>query len=48
MLSPKDIATIKAKIEALEHSRERCTDSRLLHVIDAWIKELKEKLESDS
>jgi hypothetical protein len=47
MLSPAEIARIKAKIAELERSRELCHDSRVREVIEFWIKEQKEKLESE-
>ena len=47
MFSPSEIAKVKAKIKALEQSRERCADSRIREVIDDWIKEQKDKLESE-
>ena len=46
MLPLEEIAQIKAKITALEQSRERCADSRIREVIDDWIKEQKDKLKS--
>ncbi len=46
MLSQAERDEIEAKIEALEQSRERCADSRIREVIEAWIKEQKDKLES--
>jgi len=46
MLSPGEIAQIKAEIERLEHLREECRDSGIQKVIEAWIATAKEKLES--
>lgn len=44
MLSPMEMTRVKAKIAALEESRERCADSRIRETIETWIKEQKEKL----
>jgi hypothetical protein len=47
MLSAAEIARIKEKIAALERSREECADSRIREVIEFWVKEQKEQLESE-
>jgi hypothetical protein len=47
MLSPGEIAFIKAEIERLEKARRECNDSGLQKRIDAWIAEEKKKLERD-
>jgi hypothetical protein len=44
MLSPGEMAFIKAEIERLEKARQECNDSGLQKVIDAWIEEEKKKL----
>ena len=46
MLSPGEIAQIKAEIERLEKARKECTDSGIRQRIEAWIAEQKKKLES--
>jgi hypothetical protein len=38
MLSPGEIAQIKAEIERLEQLRKNCTDSGIRERIEAWIK----------
>lgn len=43
MLSPAQIARIKAAIAALEKSRDRCSDSSIRELIEAWIEEQKKK-----
>jgi len=45
MLSPKEIAKIKAEVEMLEKAREYCADSGLKILIEAWINEQKNRLE---
>jgi len=47
MLSPGEIARIRAEIERLEKARENCDDGGIRERIDAWIKEQKQKLESE-
>jgi hypothetical protein len=44
MLSPKDIARIKADLAMLEKARDNCADTGLRKVIDAWIEDAKETL----
>jgi hypothetical protein len=44
MLSPGEIAQIKAEIERLEKLREECTDSGIRERIEAWIEAEKKKL----
>jgi hypothetical protein len=44
MLSPGEIALIKAEINRLEEARQECRDNGIQKVIDAWIEELKKKL----
>jgi|HubBroStandDraft_5_1064220.scaffolds.fasta_scaffold03208_9 hypothetical protein len=46
VLSPEEVATIKAEIERLEKARRDCNDGGIRKRIDAWIEEHKEKLES--
>ena len=46
MLSPKDIAKLKAEIERLERAGKACTDTRIQNRIEALIEELKQKLAS--
>ena len=45
MLSPGEIAQIKAEIERLEKARKECTDSGIRQRIDVWIAEQKKKLD---
>jgi hypothetical protein len=47
MLSPGEIATIKAEIERLEKARKDCRDRGIQEQIDVWIEALKKKLASD-
>jgi hypothetical protein len=47
MLSPEQIAPIKAEIERLEKLREECTDSGIRKMIVAWIEAEKKKLGPD-
>jgi len=47
MLSAAEIAKIKAEIAALEKSRDSCSDSGIRELIEAWIRDKKEKLESE-
>jgi hypothetical protein len=47
MLSPGEIAKIRAEITRLEKDREKCNDGGIRKRIDAWIKEQKQKLESE-
>jgi hypothetical protein len=46
MLSPGEIAQIKAEIERLERLCRECTDGGIRKRIEAWIEEEKKKLES--
>jgi len=46
MLSPGEVAVIKAEIEKLEKARRECNDGGIRKRIDAWIEEQKKKLES--
>ena len=46
MLSPGEIAFIKAEIKRLEKARQECNDSGIQKRIDVWIEELKKKLEA--
>lgn len=44
MLSPEDIARIKAGLVTLEKARDNCADSGVRKVIDAWIEAAKRPL----
>jgi len=44
VLSPEDVAEIRAKIERLEEARKRVNDSGILKQIDLWIADEKKKL----
>ena len=44
MLSPEEIAQIKAEIERLEKLRAECTDGGIRKRIEAWIEAEKKKL----
>lgn len=44
MLSMAQIARIKAAVAELEKSRDRCSDSGIRELIEAWIEEQKKKL----
>jgi hypothetical protein len=44
MLSPEEIAIIKAEIARLEKARKECRDSGIRKQIDIWIEELKKRL----
>jgi hypothetical protein len=46
MLSPGEIALIKAEIQRLEKALKECTDTNIPERIEAWIKEQKETLAS--
>ena len=48
MLTPKDVAIIKAEIDRLEKARKDCSDSGLTKWIEAAIEKQKRKLASDS
>jgi hypothetical protein len=48
MLSPGDIAKIKAEIGRMESALDPCPDSRIREMISARIDELKQKLASGS
>jgi hypothetical protein len=45
MLSPEEIARIKADIKRLDKAREECADSGIRKLIEAWIGDQKKKLE---
>lgn len=40
-------AQIRAEIKRLEEARDECNDGGIRRQIEAWIKELKQKLESE-
>jgi hypothetical protein len=44
MLSPGEMAQIKAEIERLEKLRGECTDSGIRKQIEAWIEAERKKL----
>lgn len=44
MLSPAQIAKIKAEIRKLETDRDNCADSGIRKLIEAWIEEQKREL----
>jgi hypothetical protein len=44
MLSPGEIAQIKAEIDRLEKARRECNDGGIRVRIEAWIEEQKRKL----
>jgi hypothetical protein len=44
VLSPEDVAQIRAEIERLEEARTRFSDSGILKQIDIWIADEKKKL----
>jgi hypothetical protein len=44
MLSPGEVAIIRAEIERLEKALKECTDSGIQDRIKRWIEEEKEKL----
>jgi len=46
-LSPAEIAQIRAEIKRLEEARDECNDGGIRQQIEAWIKELKQNLESE-
>jgi hypothetical protein len=46
MLSPGEIAKIKADIARLEKARDACADTGIRKLIEAWIEEQKQKLAS--
>ena len=46
MLSPGEIAKIKADIERLEKARDERRDKPIRELIEAWIREQKQKLVS--
>jgi hypothetical protein len=39
MMPQEDVAQIKDKIAELEQSRQRCSDSRIIELIESWIAE---------
>ena len=47
MLSPEEIAKIKAEIENLESDFDSCTDTAIRNMIEVRIKEQKQKLASE-
>jgi hypothetical protein len=47
MLSAAETAKIKAEIVVLEKSRDSCSDSGIRELLEAWIRDKKEKLESE-
>lgn len=47
MLSPEELARIKAEIERLEQLYKECSDSGIRERIKAWIAEENKKLKSD-
>jgi hypothetical protein len=47
MLSPTEIATIRAELQRLENARRDCTDTGLRKWIEAMIEEQKQKLVSE-
>jgi hypothetical protein len=47
MLSPGEIASIRDEFKRLEEAREKCNDGGVRKRIEAWIKEQKQKLESE-
>jgi hypothetical protein len=48
MLTPKEVAIIKAEIDRLERAHKDCSDSGLTKWIEAAIEEQKMKLASDN
>jgi hypothetical protein len=44
ILSPGEIAQVKAEIQRLEQFHKECDDSRIQEVIEAWIATAKKKL----
>ncbi len=44
MLTPGEVATIKAEVERLEKALKECTDSGIKKRIEAWIEGEKQKL----
>lgn len=47
ILSPGEMATIRAYIERLQKTRDDSTDSRIRELIEAWIEKEQQKLASD-
>jgi hypothetical protein len=47
MRTPGEIARIRDEIKKLEEARENCNDGGIRKRIEAWIKEQKQKLESE-
>ena len=47
MLSPEEIAKIKATIEKLEKFRDNCADTGIRKLIEEWIEDQKKKLETE-
>lgn len=48
MLSPQEVAIIRAEIERLENARKGFSDGSIQKLIDDWIEEQKRKLAADS
>jgi hypothetical protein len=48
MLSPGEIAIIKAEIKRLEKARKDCRDDGIREQIVVWIEEQKKKLASEN
>ena len=46
-LSPAEIAQIRAETKRLEEARDECNDGGIRQQIEAWSKELKQKVESE-
>lgn len=44
MLSPQEVAIIRAEIERLEKARKEFTDGSIQRLIDDWIEEQRRKL----
>lgn len=47
MLSPGNIARVKAEIARLEQLRKECTDTGIREQIEAWISDEKKKLKRE-
>jgi hypothetical protein len=45
MLSPEEMALIRANIERLEKARDYSTDSGIRELIDAWIEEHRQRVD---
>jgi hypothetical protein len=46
MLSPEEIAKIKADIKVLEKARDKSRDKPIRELIESWVEEHKQALES--